>query len=107
VNLYLLGFLGALYETCGCGHHQLDSSPLFLPANRNRHITLAAYCLPYTKLPKNAQPEHIYPEDDNCNLYRNCESLSTFDAALPEKPKMYIELQQRKPKDKNEHTAVP
>jgi hypothetical protein len=47
------------------------------------------------------QPLQIHPEDGNCNVFRNVGKFSTFDMDHSQKLKLYTELQQQKPKDKN------
>jgi hypothetical protein len=45
-------------------------------------------------------PVLIHSEDGNCNVCQNGK-CSIFDAAHTQKPKLYIELHQQKPKNKN------
>jgi hypothetical protein len=49
----------------------LSCGPLFCSTNQHHLIQLVTYCLPYVRLPKNAQLLHTRLEDGNCNVCRN------------------------------------
>jgi hypothetical protein len=77
----------------------LDSSPLQLTTNQHHQIYLTTHCLPYIRPPELAAL-HTHLEDGNCNVCQDIGQHQTFDAALTQKPKLYIALQLRKPTDK-------
>jgi hypothetical protein len=47
----------------------------------------------------------LHPENGNCNVYRNVGKSLTFYAAYFRKSKLCIELQPRKPEDKNDRVS--